>query len=358
MAKTAKTTAIRTGKASPPLLFRHVSPGPDDSTLKFRLLHFWEARKNVKGGPGILLGIEMLMINAEGTLAQGFIGQNCRNQYEKELQRGSIYTLTNFYASNSKVMYHVADQRLIICISHASALSKDEEDIEGILTERFRVRSFSEFEANCDLRGDLHVMNVYLWDEAAESFRLKFDASAATPTVLLVTTVNPKRLGGKLCLSSMSSSRVFLDEEVDPTNEYLAWLTTNPSVTSLVNPVEVVKAETLTIGEIAAFLKRQPAQENGGDAAELEVPLPQCFIDTIGQTKKFRIKVAHYNFTSTRLSLTATKIVSPAELPTKNPPLKTPPGTEVENTELAESSGGGASAIDDQKKAKRTKCSG
>ncbi|CAN6874388.1 unnamed protein product, partial [Brassica oleracea var. botrytis] len=366
MAKTAKTTAIRTGEASPPLLFRHVSPGPDDSTLKFRLLHFWEARKNVKGGPGILLGIEMFMIDAEGTLAQGFIGQNRRNQYEKELQRGSIYTLTNFYASNSKVMYHVADQRLVICISHASALSKDEEDIEGILTERFRVRSFSEFEANCDLRGDLHdvvghlklvdgqalhqhpvlctndnsasrkvmvhlqlkdgpVMNVYLWDEAAESFRIKFDASAVTPIVLLVTTVNPKRLGGKLCLSSMSSSRVFLDEEVDPTKEYLAWLTTNPSVTSLVNSVEVVKAGTLTIGEIAAFLKRQPAQENGGDAAELEVPLPQCFIDTIGQTKKFRIKVAHYNFTSTRLSLTATKIVSPAELPPKNPPLKTPP---------------------------------
>ncbi|KAG2266981.1 hypothetical protein Bca52824_074060 [Brassica carinata] len=333
MAKTAKTTAIRTGKASPPLFFRHVSPGPDDSTLMFRLLHFWDARKNVKGGPGILLGIEMLMIDAEGTLAQGFIGQNCRNQYEKELQRGSIYTLTNFYASNSKVMYHVADQRL------------DEEDIEGILTEPV-VRSFSEFEANCDLGGifrlvdgqalhqrpvlctnddsasrkvmvhlqlkDGPVMNVYLWDEAAESFRLKFDASAATPTVLLVTTVNPKRLG----------------------------------------------AETLTIGEIAAFLKRQSAQENGGDAAELKVPLPQCFIDTIGQTKKFRIKVAHYNFTSTRLSLTATKIVSPAELPPKNPPLKTPAGTEVENTELAESSGGGASAIDDQKKAKRTKRSG
>uniref|UniRef100_A0A0D3E422 DUF223 domain-containing protein n=1 Tax=Brassica oleracea var. oleracea TaxID=109376 RepID=A0A0D3E422_BRAOL len=152
----AKTTAIRTGKASPPLLFRHISPGPGDSTLQFRLLHFWEARKNVKGGPGILLGIEMLMIDAEGTLAQGFIGQNRRNQYEKELQRGRIYTLTNFYASNRKVMYHVADQRLVICISHASALPKDEEDIEGILTERFRVHSFSDFEANCDLRGDLH----------------------------------------------------------------------------------------------------------------------------------------------------------------------------------------------------------
>ncbi|KAF3512842.1 hypothetical protein F2Q69_00003404 [Brassica cretica] len=45
---------------------------------------------------------------ARGTLAQGFIDQNRCNQYEKNLERGSIYTLTNFYASNSKVMYHVA----------------------------------------------------------------------------------------------------------------------------------------------------------------------------------------------------------------------------------------------------------
>ena len=42
------------------------------------------------------------------------------------------------------------------------------------------------------------VMNVYLWDQAAENFRIKFDASATTPSILLVTTVNPKRLGGNL----------------------------------------------------------------------------------------------------------------------------------------------------------------
>ncbi|CAN6865955.1 unnamed protein product, partial [Brassica oleracea] len=277
------------------------------------------------------------------------------------------------------------------------------------------------------------VINVYLWDEAAENFRVKFDACADTPTVLLVTTVNPKKLGGKLCISSMSSSRVFLDEEVDPTKEYLTWLTTNPGATSSVNPVEVVKAETLTISEIAAFIKREPAkwyyiackdcqtklnrgpttllcpkcgnenatavanyrvemsvydneeqctfiilgdtgkeltgrkatelidtyaEENGGDGAELEVPLPQCFIDAIGQTKKFRIKVSPYNFTYTRLSLTATKIVSSAVLPPKNPPLNTPAGTEVEILDVATSSGGGTSTSDDEKNAKRTKRSG
>ncbi|XP_013588894.1 PREDICTED: uncharacterized protein LOC106297160 [Brassica oleracea var. oleracea] len=313
-----------------------------------------------------------------GTVAQGFIGQNRRNQYEKELRRGRIYTLTNFYASNSKVMYHIADQRLVICISHASKLSKFDDNIEDVVGHLKLVEGQT-----------LHQRPV-------------------------------------LCTKDDSTSRKVM------VHLQLKELSTNPSATSSVNPVEVVKSETLTISEIAAFIKRQPAkiayvdciatiddvklgtewyyiackdcqtklnrgpttmlcpkcgnenatavanyrvemsvydneeqctfiilgdagkdltgrkatelidtyvEENGGDGAELEIPLPQYFIDAIGQTKKFRIKVAHYNFTSTRLSLTDTKIVSSAVLPPKNPPLKTPPGSEVEMSELAESSG-------------------
>nr|VDD30675.1 unnamed protein product [Brassica oleracea] len=204
------------------------------------------------------------MILSTGTVAQGFIAQNRVNRYEDELKRGSIYTLTNFFGSNNK---------------------------------RFKFHSYADFEANCDLRGDLPdvvghlklvdgqtlhqrlalctndgstsrkimvhmqlkdgpVVNVDLWDQAAENFRRKFDESVTTPTILMVTTVNPKRLGGKLCLSSMSSSRVFLDQEVDPTKE----LAVNPAFASSVNTVEVVNVETLTIREIADFIKRQPAK--------------------------------------------------------------------------------------------------
>ena len=38
----------------------------------------------------------------QGTVAQGFIGQNRRNQYEKELKRGMIYTLTNHYQARER----------------------------------------------------------------------------------------------------------------------------------------------------------------------------------------------------------------------------------------------------------------
>ncbi|WZZ28402.1 hypothetical protein YC2023_011803 [Brassica napus] len=181
----------------------------------------------------------------------------------------------------------------------------------------------------------------------------------------------------KLCLSPMSSSRVFLGHDVDPTKDFLNWLTANPAAVSLVNPVEVVNVETLTIREIAAFIKRQPAKENGGDGAELEVPLPQCFIGTIGQTNKFRIKVAHFNFTSNRLSLIVTKIVSPAVLPPKDRPLDMPhmpislsqnnhTASEVDSSMVIESSGGGfsyanshpSSATDEEKKPKRIRRNG
>ncbi|KAG2302480.1 hypothetical protein Bca52824_031131 [Brassica carinata] len=391
------------GEASAPLLFRHVSPGPGDSTLQFRLIHFWEARKNVKGGLGILLGIELLMIDEEGTLAQGFIGQNRRNQYEKELERGSIYTLTNFYASNSKS----ASESILFQNLKPTVIS------EGIFTMLLATplhqrpvlctkddSTSQRVMVHLQLK-DGPVMNVYLWDEAAKNFCLKFDASAATPTVLLVTTVNPKRLGGKLCLSSMSSSRVFLDEEVDPTKEYLTWLTRNPSATSLVNPVEVVKAETLTISEIAAFIKSQPAKiayfdciatiddaklgtewyyiscmdcqtklnrgpttmmcpkcsnENATAVANYRVEMSvydneeQCTFIILGDAgKELTGRKATEKMVVMRLSL---RIVSSAVLPPKNPPLTTPPiplsrtqnnraATEVQISDVAGSIGGG-----------------
>ncbi|CAN7100855.1 unnamed protein product [Brassica rapa subsp. narinosa] len=51
----------------------------------------------------------------------------------------------------------------------------------------------------------------------------KFISYGRTPTVLLVTTINPKHLGGTLALVSMASSRVFIDTDVQPTKDYLAW---------------------------------------------------------------------------------------------------------------------------------------
>ncbi|KAL0788488.1 hypothetical protein Bca101_004734 [Brassica carinata] len=81
-----------------------------------------------------------------------------------------------------------------------------------------------------------------------------------TPTVLLVTTVNPKRLGGTLALSSMSSSRGFMNYDVQPTIDYFNWMGSKPEIQELVNAEVVTKAETMTIAEIYAYIKHESAK--------------------------------------------------------------------------------------------------
>ncbi|XP_018477439.1 replication protein A 70 kDa DNA-binding subunit B isoform X2 [Raphanus sativus] len=165
----------------------------------------------------------------------------------------------------------------------------------------FRFYSYEEFEANCDAKGDLYdvvghmklvngqsmigkptievsevatsrrmvvhiqrhegpVMKLYLWNDAAIEFCQKFRAFESPPSVVLVTTVNPKLLGGTLALSSMSSSRVFFDGDVQPTRDYLAWLVSHPDVANQVNAEVVTKREAATIGEIFAYMKQDSAK--------------------------------------------------------------------------------------------------
>nr|VDD05096.1 unnamed protein product [Brassica rapa] len=127
------------------------------------------------------------------------------------------------------------------------------------------------------------VMKLYFWDQAARDFCKKFKSYEGTPTVLLVTTVNNKSLGENfliiryllflvfkwvllnttctLALTSMSSSRVFMDYDVQPTIDYFSWLGSNPQRAELVNAEVVTKKETLTIGEIFSYIKQGSNKE-------------------------------------------------------------------------------------------------
>ncbi|CAF1780106.1 unnamed protein product [Brassica napus] len=225
------------------LFFRDVKYGPQEGELRFCLIHFWEAQNAL----------------TKGTVIQGFITPNMIETYLAHLFAGSVYMLNNFYGSRSKTVYRVAEPDVTIAFSWNSVLSPLENSPVPFPEDRFRFYGYEEFEAACDLRGDLYgnllsepmvyhligleygqtlsdslvldeveiassrrilvhvqthdgpVMKLYIWDKAAVDFCEKFKALGKPPTVILVTTVNPKRFGGALTLSSLSSSRVFFD---------------------------------------------------------------------------------------------------------------------------------------------------
>ncbi|CAN7049476.1 unnamed protein product, partial [Brassica rapa subsp. trilocularis] len=424
------------------VFFKDLSLGPNEAQLKFRLIHFWEAWNPVKK---TLIGMEMLLIDEQGTVIQGFISPGRIEKYLPDTKRGSVYKLNNFYGSRNKSVFRVADHTVTVSFSWNSELKVLLNCPTHFDADSFRFHSYEEFQANCDLKGDLYdvvghmklvngqsiveapvldeveiakarrvlihvqshdgpVMKLYLWDQAARDFCKKFNSYEGTPTVLLVTTVNTKTLGGTLALTSMSSSRVFMDYEVQPTIDYFSWLGSNPAIAEQVNAEVVTKRETMTIGEIFSYIEQESAKDaffectatiddvvhgcswyyiacsgchskvingptslictskkcgkvnasgvpqylskisvydnsdqavfvllgdagreltgkpaselvrsyfeaNGNEGVNLEAPVPEALISTIGQKHKFCVKVTEHNFSGKTRSLTVTKIL-------------------------------------------------
>ncbi|KAF8100734.1 hypothetical protein N665_0218s0072 [Sinapis alba] len=230
---------VNTGKVPVAMFFNDVSQGRSESQLRFRLIHFWEAKNIAKGG--LFLGLELLLIDENGTVMQGFISATRAQTYRRHLKAGATYTLQSFFATPSKEIYRVADQSLTISFSNGSVLSSlDVDEGSGSFpADRFRFHTHDDFQANC-VSGvictseiinmghivvhiqikDGPIMKLYLWDAAAKDFYKKFTSSEDTPTVLLVTTVNSKTLGD-----------------------------------------EVTKVEAMTIGQIFAYIKQEDAKE-------------------------------------------------------------------------------------------------
>ncbi|CAN6829336.1 unnamed protein product [Brassica oleracea] len=265
------STAVSSAHDDQVMFFRDVSLTPTEAVLRFRLVHFWEARNpNTK----TLIGQEMILIDEEGTVIQGFVPAGRVGTYE--LEPGSVYKLKNFFGSRNKAQYRVTDHSATVTFAWNTELKILDNPLVSIHEDRFRFHSYEEFYANCDRKVDLYdyvghmklvngqtitehtvldevdisdkrhlcvhvqthdgpVMKLYLWDKAASDFCVKFKSYGSTPSVLLVTTVNPKHLGGTLALTSMASSRVFMDSDVQPSMDYLGWLSSNSDIANKIN---------------------------------------------------------------------------------------------------------------------------
>ncbi|CAN6843105.1 unnamed protein product [Brassica oleracea] len=214
--------------------FDEVTLGPHEAELRFHLIHFWEARNpHTK----TLIGEEMLLIDEQGNVIKGFIPASRVQTYLRKMTSGIVYRLNKFFRSRNKAQYRVADHNVTVTFSWNTVLTPLQNSPILFPEDRFRFHDHEEFEANCDLRGVLYdyvghmrlingqamtehliidesdivekrhlvvhvqthggpVMKLYLWDQAATVFCQKFKSYGSTPRVLLVTTMNPKRIGG------------------------------------------------------------------------------------------------------------------------------------------------------------------
>ncbi|KAH0904340.1 hypothetical protein HID58_043843 [Brassica napus] len=258
--KTAVSSAIPRSQSSSAhgddvMFFRDVTMRPHQEELRFRLIHFWEARNpNTK----TLTGVEMLLIDEQVRL----------------LLIGNGYSRFYLSRTDSPVPF--------------------QEDW-------FRFRSHEEFEANCDLKVDLYdylghmklvneqpltdcpilngvdiakkrhlrvhvqtrggpLMKLYIWDKAAADFCLKYKSYGRTPSAILVTTLNPKRIGGTLA-RLLCHLHGFLWTLMSNQQEIIlaGMLGSNSDIAWKINAEIVTKPVAVTIAELFSYIKHENA---------------------------------------------------------------------------------------------------
>ncbi|KAG5405110.1 hypothetical protein IGI04_011229 [Brassica rapa subsp. trilocularis] len=147
----------------------------------------------------------------------------------------------------------------------------------------------------------------------------------------------------------MSSSRVFIEKDIQPTIDYFNWLNSNLEIAKRVNVsgcqtkatrgpslLMCAKCGNTNVSGVAKYLAKISVYNINdqavfvllGDAGKLgaghQMSAPRALIDTIGQTHKVRVKVSNLNFTGKIQAITVTKIVSPKVLPPVPTPTEIP----------------------------------
>ncbi|CAF1706632.1 unnamed protein product [Brassica napus] len=190
------STAPSSAHGDQVMFFRDVSLSPTEADLRFRLIHLWEARNP---STKTLIGQEMILIDEEGTVIQGFVPAGRVGTYE--LEPGSVYNLRNFFGSKNKAQYRVTDHSATVTFAWNSNLSILDNPPVLIHEDRFRFHSYDEFQAN-----------------------------------------------------------LFMDNDVQPSRDYLGWLSSNSDLANKINAEVVNKPETATLEELFAYIKQETAK--------------------------------------------------------------------------------------------------
>ncbi|KAL0661276.1 hypothetical protein Bca4012_098113 [Brassica carinata] len=217
---------------------------------------------------------------SESTTIQGFISTHFLPRFKEELKPNTIYKLNGFSIRPSKSVCRVSPHKHGISFNNKTTFAPVHEVDCQIDSQHFRIRDLQVFTDIVDkhtdlldiigflrvINGDnldtqtpmatapapagerskdmvfLHVQledgktaRVYLWDKIAAAFRSRWNDSKTKPSVILLTTLNSKTLGGVVTLSSTASTRLFFDSDIIETEKLLSRFEADGKIPPTVN---------------------------------------------------------------------------------------------------------------------------
>ncbi|KAF3587892.1 hypothetical protein F2Q69_00029816 [Brassica cretica] len=265
-------------------LLADLRAGRCSNTAEVRLLRFWEARNTKKGGE--LMSVDMLFVDEQSTLIHGTVNTSRSQTYRQDFNEGSIYSLSGFDVTRSNNNFRLSDAPVSVRFGEGTRFTRVTDSDKVIPTEMFRFRSYDQLLALAntnrqlpDILGELTAIRstisdglhgsqrvmltlcverglsvcVSLFDGLAYAFHEKMTSYGAEPKVVLVTSINPKIVGGRLFLNGTSATHVYFDTETNAASTHLFGDGLNQTGTSS-KLLHAQKIEPITVSELNQYV--------------------------------------------------------------------------------------------------------
>ncbi|XP_013617411.1 PREDICTED: uncharacterized protein LOC106323912 [Brassica oleracea var. oleracea] len=276
------------------VFFSDLKSGRCSSVVEARLLRFWEA-KNVKRG-GELIWMDLLMVDVNSTMMQVTISASRLPQFWERLHAGTMFSVSGFDVSRCAQNFRLTDSSLMIRFSESTLFQVLSEPVSPLPEEAFRFRNQQELIglANTntqlpDIIGEIvsvkstvcdppeeknrvmvtlklesdETVTLSFFDSQAVAFHKQLEAMRVDLKVMVVTSINPKIVGGRLFLNATSGTHVYFDKKTIAGAarfyKLLARDTGLPSAAPLLK--SYAKVETMTIADLSSFIVSAASQE-------------------------------------------------------------------------------------------------
>ncbi|KAH0909213.1 hypothetical protein HID58_001538, partial [Brassica napus] len=276
------------------VFFSDLKTGRCSSVVEARLLRFWEAR-NVKRG-GELMWMDLLMVDVNSTVMQVTISAGRLPQFREILRAGTMFSVSGFDVSRCAQNFRLTDSSLMIRFNESTSFQELTEPDSPLPDEAFRFRNHSELIglANTntqlpDIIGEIlsvrstvcdppeeknrvmvtlkldsdETVTLSFFDAQAVAFHKQLETMRVDPKVMVITSINPKIVGGRLFLNATSGTHVYFDKKTRAGDalfyKLVARDTGLPSAAPLLR--SYAKVETMTIADLSSFIVSAESQE-------------------------------------------------------------------------------------------------
>ncbi|WZZ34442.1 hypothetical protein YC2023_017843 [Brassica napus] len=323
--------------------------GRCSNTAEVRLLRFWEAQNIRKGGE--LMSLDMLLLDEQSTLIQGTVNAARLDTYRELFVEGSVYSLSGFDVTRSDNKFRLSDAPVSIRFTDAGNV------VIILFTELFLTtcKIYLELSAirstiNNGTQGSNVNVCVSLFDGLAFAFAEKMTRNGREPKVVLITSINPKVVGGRLFLNGTSGTHIYFDSQLQAKNAIHSELFGDGSnqISSSSKLIHAQKIVPLTVSELNQYVLSADPQvieflctakvtgiqfeeecavaslryrvelsvaDNTGDAVFVAFDLDMAKLTNIpaAEAAEVIIKLGEFNFTFKHQTFTISRIFSVAQ---------------------------------------------